>query len=187
MDLFLSDTNHTLPPGVRSAPSWFARIHRLHAEGIDIPCEPFAVISAEYPRNEHDETPEVPGRVYPWGTALSECDDYSDLPALRKFLITEGLMDLHLRRRKFYENFRTNVSIYRMELAETLTSKALRVGKFVAVWSFRVCVVMVAGNLLQQRGDGGGDSRALVNEEDDEREVRKERGSSEGFFSLFRR
>lgn len=159
---------------------------RLHSEGIDIPCEPFAVISAEYPRNEHDDTPEVPGRVYPWGTALSECDDYSDLPALRKFLITEGLMDLHHRRRKFYENFRTNISIYRMELAEGVTSKALRIGKFAAIWSFRVCVVLFAANLLQQKGDSGGGTRALKNGDDDE-EGRKDSRSSDGVFSLFRR
>lgn len=95
---------------------------RLHEEGIEIAAPPFAVISTE-PRNEHDETRDAPGRTYPWGTAPSENEDVSDVPALRRFLLTDGLMKLHEKRRSTYESFRQNLSVYRMELAESITSR----------------------------------------------------------------
>eukprot|EP00802_Teleaulax_amphioxeia_P013157 Tamp_13205.p1 GENE.Tamp_13205~~Tamp_13205.p1 ORF type:complete len:291 (+),score=49.45 Tamp_13205:291-1163(+) len=54
---------------------------------------PFAVISAPT-YNEHGNS-SAAGRSYPWGTAESENEAHSDIRALRKCLITDGVFELH--------------------------------------------------------------------------------------------
>ncbi len=141
---------------------------RLRNEGIELPCEPFAVICGQYRHSEHDGTPSVRGRQYPWGTAFSECDEYSDLPALRKFLLTDGLMDLHSRRRAFYENFRSNLSIYRMELAESVISKMIRFGKLGANVAVRLSVVLIAASLMRNMSRGKVEAAGAERDEDNQ-------------------
>merc|ERR1719183_3204013 len=43
------------------------------------------------------------GRYYPWGTAESENEDHSDLRALRRMLVTDGLLDLRAATQRNFE------------------------------------------------------------------------------------
>mmetsp|Transcript_18374 Transcript_18374/g.43675 ORF Transcript_18374/g.43675 Transcript_18374/m.43675 type:complete len:201 (-) Transcript_18374:47-649(-) len=46
------------------------------------------------------------GRYYPWGTAESENEDHSDLRALRRLLVTDGLLELRHATQKNFEAYR---------------------------------------------------------------------------------
>ena len=71
----------------------------LESAGIEIAHSPFAVVCAERPAKGGRR-----GRAYPWGMALSAEGAHSELPQLRAFLLTDGLLGLreaaaaHLRR-----------------------------------------------------------------------------------------
>lgn len=127
---------------------------RLHEENIEIAAPPFSVITSE-PRNEHDPTPDAPGRTYPWGTAPSEDDDLSDVPALRRFLLTDGLMKLHEKRRNIYESYRQNISVYHMELAESITTRLFKWVKTGGVFCAKIFIFgLVAGKAAHIAGGG---------------------------------
>lgn len=72
----------------------------LERAGINVFHSPLAVIAG--PGGTRD-------RVYPWGTAHAENTTHSDLPALRRLLLVDGLKDLHVARRACYEAYRTRV------------------------------------------------------------------------------
>lgn len=72
----------------------------LERAGINVFHPPLAVIAG--PGGTRD-------RVYPWGTAHAENTTHSDLPALRRLLLVDGLKDLHVARRACYETYRTGV------------------------------------------------------------------------------
>ncbi|GAB5363037.1 hypothetical protein AAMO2058_000849200 [Amorphochlora amoebiformis] len=83
-------------------------IKRLKETGIKVFHSPFAIISSPYVVRSHQSSRGelVHGREYPWGTAESENELHSDLPALRRCLITEGLSELHDSTRRYYERYR---------------------------------------------------------------------------------
>lgn len=95
-------------------------INRLRTEGISTVSPPFAVICAG--SNEIF-------RHYPWGNAEAENPDVSDLPALRRFLLTEGLLDLHKSRSKHYEQYRQNKLLAVKKKNIRLPGKVLKLGK----------------------------------------------------------
>eukprot|EP00189_Rhodosorus_marinus_P012077 CAMPEP_0184745222 /NCGR_PEP_ID=MMETSP0315-20130426/7870_1 /TAXON_ID=101924 /ORGANISM="Rhodosorus marinus, Strain UTEX LB 2760" /LENGTH=347 /DNA_ID=CAMNT_0027217245 /DNA_START=280 /DNA_END=1326 /DNA_ORIENTATION=- len=76
----------------------------IDRESIKIFHEPFAVISSENSRD--NSTSRSSGRTYPWGTAESENEEFSDLPALRRCLVYDGLTGLHSEKVKIYEEYR---------------------------------------------------------------------------------
>eukprot|EP00188_Purpureofilum_apyrenoidigerum_P005916 Plantae.Rhodophyta-Purpureofilum_apyrenoidigerum.ctg8302.p1 GENE.Plantae.Rhodophyta-Purpureofilum_apyrenoidigerum.ctg8302~~Plantae.Rhodophyta-Purpureofilum_apyrenoidigerum.ctg8302.p1 ORF type:complete len:395 (+),score=67.21 Plantae.Rhodophyta-Purpureofilum_apyrenoidigerum.ctg8302:157-1185(+) len=80
---------------------------RLDREGIEIFHEPFAVIAYESVKVDEEGNPVV-GRKYEWGFAESENEGYSDLPALRRCLVYEGLSELHQQKQRLYEDHRKN-------------------------------------------------------------------------------
>lgn len=125
---------------------------RLHDEGIDIPCEPFAIICAQYPDANDKQIHFVRGREYPWGTALSENEEHSDLPALRKFLLTEGLMELHARRRRFFETYRCNLAVCKQQMTKSILARIMRVPRLAFGFAVRTAVVLMAARLIQKRG-----------------------------------
>lgn len=127
---------------------------RLHDEGIATVANPFAVICAET-QNEYDETPDAPGRYYPWGAALSENDDVSDLPALRRFLVTDGLMKLHERRRALYETYRQNLALYNSQLVDSLAARIFKFSRSAVGTGFKAAVVVLAVALVTRRGGTG--------------------------------
>ena len=75
----------------------------LKAADIRVAHAPFAVICAD---NECQDAKAVRGRTYPWGVARSEDDDHSELPALRRFLLTDGLLALKQASLANYERYR---------------------------------------------------------------------------------
>eukprot|EP00181_Compsopogon_caeruleus_P004040 CAMPEP_0184683888 /NCGR_PEP_ID=MMETSP0312-20130426/13024_1 /TAXON_ID=31354 /ORGANISM="Compsopogon coeruleus, Strain SAG 36.94" /LENGTH=371 /DNA_ID=CAMNT_0027136589 /DNA_START=193 /DNA_END=1308 /DNA_ORIENTATION=- len=76
---------------------------RLREQGIETFREPMAIIASPYVvKNAQGES--VIGREYSWG--VSQCERDSDLPALRRVLIAEGLQELQRSRRRYYEAFR---------------------------------------------------------------------------------
>eukprot|EP00466_Bigelowiella_natans_P014251 jgi/Bigna1/126593/aug1.3_g1301 len=83
-------------------------IKKLKATGIKVFHSPFAIISSPYVVRSHQNSRGelIHGREYPWGTAESENELHSDLPALRRCLITEGLSELHEATRRYYERYR---------------------------------------------------------------------------------
>jgi len=84
-------------------------IKRLKQAGIKVFHSPFAIIASPYSVKSatNNRGYHVPGRQYPWGVAESENERHSDLPALRRCLITEGLSELHESTRRYYEAYRT--------------------------------------------------------------------------------
>jgi len=98
----------------------------LESAGIQVFHRPLAVISG--PNGSRD-------RVYPWGTAHAENTTHSDLPALRRLLLVDGLKDLHVARRACYEAFRTKVLRQRQRrgLFRQLTTAVRRAGLYTAV------------------------------------------------------
>lgn len=98
----------------------------LDRAGISVFHPPLAVIAG--PGGTRD-------RVYPWGTAHAENTTHSDLPALRRLLLVDGLKDLHVARRACYENYRTGVLRQRRQggLARHVTRVVRRVGLYTAV------------------------------------------------------
>eukprot|EP00168_Porphyra_purpurea_P010982 TRINITY_DN2752_c0_g1_i3.p5 TRINITY_DN2752_c0_g1~~TRINITY_DN2752_c0_g1_i3.p5 ORF type:complete len:191 (+),score=50.31 TRINITY_DN2752_c0_g1_i3:1554-2126(+) len=89
-------------------------------------------------------------RVYPWGTAHAENTTHSDLPALRRLLLVDGLKDLHVARRACYEAYRTKVLRRRQRrgLFRQLTTVARRAGLYTAV------LVVVLPGMRQVLADG---------------------------------
>lgn len=174
---------------------------RLHEEGIAVVAPPFAVICSE-PRNEHDETPETPGRSYPWGHANSENDDISDLPALRRFLVTDGLMKLHEKRRLHYETYRQNLALYRSELVEGLSTRLVKWSKSAFSLGTKIALVVVAVGMIGGGGGripvaqaatlrkgnggikGGGNMRAIKQAEEKPKQEEKNNGILGGLFRL---
>ena len=62
---------------------------------------PLAVICSD------ELDPPQRGRRYPWGTAASEADtEHAQLAALRRFLLTDGLLALKQASQAHYEAFR---------------------------------------------------------------------------------
>mmetsp|Transcript_33149 Transcript_33149/g.130502 ORF Transcript_33149/g.130502 Transcript_33149/m.130502 type:complete len:341 (+) Transcript_33149:188-1210(+) len=76
----------------------------IDRESIKVFHEPFAVISSE--NSQENSTSRSSGRTYPWGTAESENEEFSDLPALRRCLVYDGLTALHSQKVKIYEEYR---------------------------------------------------------------------------------
>ena len=73
----------------------------LESAGIEIAHSPFAVVCAERPAKGGRR-----GRAYPWGMALSEEGAHSELPQLRAFLLTDGLLGLREAAAAHYEAYR---------------------------------------------------------------------------------
>eukprot|EP00188_Purpureofilum_apyrenoidigerum_P001154 Plantae.Rhodophyta-Purpureofilum_apyrenoidigerum.ctg1611.p1 GENE.Plantae.Rhodophyta-Purpureofilum_apyrenoidigerum.ctg1611~~Plantae.Rhodophyta-Purpureofilum_apyrenoidigerum.ctg1611.p1 ORF type:complete len:373 (+),score=84.52 Plantae.Rhodophyta-Purpureofilum_apyrenoidigerum.ctg1611:163-1281(+) len=69
--------------------------------------EPFAVVASIYTKKD-DEGSVMVGREYPWGFVDVENEDYSDLAALRRCLLTEGLAELKNAKLHLYETYRKN-------------------------------------------------------------------------------
>eukprot|EP00747_Dinoflagellata_sp_TGD_P181105 gnl/TRDRNA2_/TRDRNA2_34608_c0_seq1.p1 gnl/TRDRNA2_/TRDRNA2_34608_c0~~gnl/TRDRNA2_/TRDRNA2_34608_c0_seq1.p1 ORF type:complete len:497 (+),score=63.56 gnl/TRDRNA2_/TRDRNA2_34608_c0_seq1:31-1491(+) len=74
------------------------------------------------------------GRTYPWGVAESEDNSHSELPKLRKFLLTDGLLKLKKSSQMHYEDFRTR----------TLRSQSKRQSMHIAVTS-AVAIALAIG------------------------------------------
>merc|ERR1712187_102415 len=68
----------------------------LKQADIEVAHPPIAVVCA-YPSS---------GRNYPWGVARSEDERHSELPKLRSFLMTDGLLKLKKESQQHYEEFR---------------------------------------------------------------------------------
>lgn len=84
-------------------------IKRLDAAGIVYFRGPYAVISKTQSTNSTSDTTSLyleTGRQYPWGTAESENERFSDLPALRRCLLLDGLDSLKASTEDYYENYR---------------------------------------------------------------------------------
>lgn len=98
----------------------------LDRAGIAVFHPPLAVIAG--PGGTRD-------RVYPWGTAHAENTTHSDLPALRRLLLVDGLKDLHVARRACYEAYRTRVlrRRHRGGIARLVATAARRAGLYTAV------------------------------------------------------
>lgn len=74
----------------------------LEAAGVSVAHPPLAVVCADYSRGAPPS-----GRAYPWGTALVEADTaHSQLPKLRRFLLTDGLLALKQTSQNNYEEYR---------------------------------------------------------------------------------
>ena len=87
---------------------------QLNVAGVQVACPPFAVICAEDPPGQSSSAAwkkEARGRRYPWGMAPSEASSngHSELAALRRYLLTDGLADLKQRSRANYERYRRRV------------------------------------------------------------------------------
>ena len=90
-------------------------VDALRAAGVQVAHEPVAVITSTRPAAANDGT-ETLGREYPWGVAESEssasglaggtASSHSQLVALRRFLLIDGLGDLKQASREHYEAFR---------------------------------------------------------------------------------
>jgi len=76
----------------------------LQEAGIQTAHPPVAVICAD--KEQEPASKAKRGREYPWGVALSEDDNHSQLPTLRKFLLTEGLLALKQASVQNYEHYR---------------------------------------------------------------------------------
>jgi septin 7 len=87
----------------------------LKAADIRVAHAPFAVICAD---KECQDAKAVRGRTYPWGVARSEDDDHSELPALRRFLLTDGLLALKQASLANYERYRRR-TLWRQRLRRT--------------------------------------------------------------------
>ena len=74
----------------------------LRKADIHVAHPPLAVICSEKEQGPKAKR----GRTYPWGVALSEDESHSELPKLRRFLLTEGLLALKQRSLYNYERFR---------------------------------------------------------------------------------
>lgn len=98
----------------------------LERAGVKVFHPPLAVIAG--PDGTRD-------RVYPWGTAHAENTTHSDLPALRRLLLVDGLKDLHVARRACYETYRTGVLRRRRQggVARHLATAARRAALYTAV------------------------------------------------------
>lgn len=85
----------------------------LRAARIEVAHPPVAVIFADPQRLDS-------GRVYPWGVAKSEDpkSTHSELPLLRSFLLTDGLLQLKQQSQLHYENFRSR-ALRRKSLVDT--------------------------------------------------------------------
>ena len=74
----------------------------LEEAGVHFAHPPLAVVCSDYSRGAPPA-----GRAYPWGTALSESETkHSELPTLRRFLLTDGLLALKQTSQNNYEAFR---------------------------------------------------------------------------------
>lgn len=109
---------------------------RLQDEGIETFCEPYAIICGSFDRDG-----DMSGREYPWGCAESENSMHSDLPSLRRLLITEGLTALHERRRNIFEQYRRAKALRGQRRQNALGGRLLRVQG----WLFRVLVHAAIG------------------------------------------
>lgn len=97
--------------------------------GIKLTTEPFAVVSGE--------------RTYSWGVATSENEEISDVPALRRYLLTDGLLDLHARRAVYYEQYKTR-ALAEENRGKSILCRLVKVSKMVVGLSLRTAVVVLA-------------------------------------------
>ncbi len=130
-------------------------INRLHSEGISTVSPPFAVICAS-----NNET----FRHYPWGNAESENPDVSDLPALRRFLLTEGLLDLHKSRRMHYEQYRQDKILAEKKAQPTIPGRLFKLGRR-CVGLFAQSALMVGATVFTLRHIECNDQSEEVEEE----------------------
>ncbi|KAL1520151.1 hypothetical protein AB1Y20_023622 [Prymnesium parvum] len=116
----------------------------LAAAGVRVAHPPFAVICAD-----KDQGPGVTrGRTYLWGTARSEDEAHSELPKLRRFLLTDGLLALKQASVENYERYRRRV-LLRARVCQALACLAAVaaadararawVGRLAAEWMHAAC------------------------------------------------
>lgn len=149
---------------------------RLHDEGIVTIAPPFAVVCSDTRNIHNSEDGSSPGRTYPWGKAYSENEDISDLPALRRFLVTDGLMKLHKRRKTHYEAYRQNIAIYRSELVETYSTKLVKYVRAGAGLGVKASALFLAIMLVGGRGNRVHAAEMADNDNRDENKSEEESG-----------
>lgn len=79
----------------------------LDEENIRTFSDPLAVICCSVAPQPDGDIEYARGRKYPWGVALADNPEHSDLPRLRQILLTDGLLSLHQARRECYEAYRS--------------------------------------------------------------------------------
>ncbi|KAJ8905098.1 hypothetical protein NDN08_001608 [Rhodosorus marinus] len=148
-------------------------VKTLAENNITVVHEPFAVVASMYPKKTSDGTVKV-GREYPWGFVEVENEDYSDIGALRRCILTDGLSDLKRRKIELYEGYRSRTLLKRQNgLFKRVIGTLIRVAVVATI--VPLALRMERGVMNRLASSGGKESDSTSQGQSERRSSRRRR------------